>query len=255
MDLTINLNDGGAVAKTMAVIVPGAGSGTRFGGARNKIFAKIGPQAMFLKTLEAFASREDVCQVIFVCSPSDREEIVTTFGGSLGFMGVTLVVGGATRTESVRNALAAVCDEAEFVAVHDAARPCVAQAWIDAVFAEARASGAALLARPIFGTIKRVDESEKVEETLPRAAYGNLWEAQTPQVFAREILEKAYQNDANATDDAAMVEALGYPVSIVPGDPRNIKVTTADDLTFAQAVIGTLPKPKEKRAFHPFQDE
>ncbi len=238
----------------VAVIVPAAGSGERFGGGQNKIFAKIGTQPMFLRTLEAFSSRADVCKIILVCSAADMGDMKERYGGNLGFMGVCLVEGGQTRSQSVRNALAEVPDDAELIAVHDAARPCIAQPWIDAVFAEAAKTSAAMLAVPIHGTIKRVAESGVIDATLPREEFNNLYEAQTPQVFSREILQKAYDSDADATDDAGLVEAIGHPVSVVPGDPRNIKVTTPADLAFATAVIKTLPKPKEKRPFHPFQE-
>ncbi len=238
----------------VAVIVPGAGSGKRFGGGQNKIFAKIHDQPMFIHTLEVFTALEDVVQTIFVCSAKDAPDVKERFGGHLGFMGVTLIEGGATRSQSVRNALAKVADEAELIAVHDAARPCVSRVWVQAVFAEADKTGAALLALPLHGTLKRVSASGVVDETLPREKFDNLWEAQTPQVFRKDLLLQAYAAGRDATDDAALIEALGHPVSVVPGDPRNIKVTTPNDLTFARAVVQTLPRPRETRPFHPFQE-
>ncbi|MCK5113474.1 MAG: 2-C-methyl-D-erythritol 4-phosphate cytidylyltransferase [Phycisphaerae bacterium] len=238
----------------VAVIVPAAGSGQRFGAGRNKIFENVGGAAMFLKTLEAFTNRSDVCQTLLVVSSDDKDEVVERFGGHLGFLGVSIVNGGATRTQSVRNALERVCDEAELVCVHDAARPCVAQVWIDAVFDAAAKTGAALLALPIHGTIKRATDDSTVSETLQRDEYGNLWEAQTPQVFARDILVAAYAANTDATDDAALVENTGKPVTLVPGDARNIKITTTRDLAFANAVIKTLPKPTQLGQLHPFAD-
>ncbi len=239
----------------VSVIIPGAGSGIRFGDKQNKVFAKIAGKAMFLRTLEAFATRDDVCQTIFVASPADMEEIKENFGGHLGFMGISLVEGGLTRSQSVRNALAEVSEEAELICVHDAARPYVAQTWIDSVFAEAEKSGAALLAVPIHGTIKRADDKQSVAETLPRENFQGLWEAQTPQVFRRDILMRAYETGQDATDDAALVEALGQQVKLVPGDLRNVKVTTRKDLDFASAVLNTLPKPHESRLAHPFRED
>ena len=235
-----------------AVIIPAAGSGSRFGSDENKIFATVGNGPMFLRTLEAFAGRPDVCQTLLVCSADDLEKVREKFGGHLALLGVTLVEGGATRTESVRNALAAVCDEADFVAVHDAARPCIAPPWIDRIFRKAEETGAALLAVPVHGTCKRVGKDRVVVETPPRT--GDLWEAQTPQVFGKDLLVQAYAAGGDATDDAALVEAIGHPVTVVPGDLRNIKVTTADDLHFVRDVFKTLPKADAKRAFHPFRD-
>ena len=236
----------------VAVIVPGAGASERFGGSSNKILQRLGgSQPVVLRTLEAFTSRDDVCQVQLVVSEADREAVKDKYGSNLGFMGVKLVTGGATRTESVRNALATVADEAELICVHDAARPCIAQPWIDRVFTEATKSGAAILAIPLHGTLKKVTDAGVIDETVPREG---LWEAQTPQVFRRDILLAAYDGAAAATDDAALVEATGHAVTVVPGDPRNLKITTPADLAFASAVLRTLPKPKLDQRIHPFEE-
>ena len=167
-------------------------------------------------------------------------------------MGVKVTAGGSTRPQSVKNALANVPAQAELVCVHDAVRPCVSPLWVDAVFAEARKSGAAILAYPVHGTLKKVSEANVIDQTVPRSG---LWEAQTPQVFGRDLLVKAYEGDiSGATDDAQLVEAMGHPVSIVAGDPRNVKITTPSDLALAAAVIKSLPKPKPKGPSHPFAE-
>ena len=228
----------------VSVIVPAAGSGKRFGSQHNKIFQRIKGQPIFIRTLEAFTSRDDVVQVQLVASAADAEEIKDRFGGNLGFMGVSLCIGGAQRSDSVRNALSKVSADADLVCVHDAVRPCVSALWIDAVFAQAARSGAAILAYPVHGTLKKV-AGGAITETVPRV---DLWEAQTPQVFAKDILVRAYAAGREATDDASLVEALGLPVSVVLGDPRNIKITTPGDLALAEAVIDSLPKPKPKHS-------
>ncbi|MHC4294480.1 MAG: 2-C-methyl-D-erythritol 4-phosphate cytidylyltransferase [Planctomycetota bacterium] len=235
-----------------AVIVPAAGAGERFGGKQNKIFEKIKTQPVFLRTLEAFTSRDDVCQVLLAVAGEQMDEMKSRYGGHLGFMGVAIVEGGPTRPQSVRNALNSVADEAEFVAVHDAVRPCISPLWIDAVFAEAEKTGAAILAYPVHGTLKKVSEKNTIEQTAPRSG---LWEAQTPQVFRKDILVAAYAGDIeNITDDAQLVEAAGHSVSVVMGDPRNVKITTKADLALVRAVISTLPKPKRKGPDHPFAE-
>ena len=236
----------------VAVIVPAAGAGKRFGGRGNKIFQRIGgEQPVFIRTLEAFTGRDDVCQTTLVVAEADLAEVKTRFGANLGFMGVRIATGGATRTESVRNALADLADEAELVAVHDAVRPCVAQPWIDEVFAQAAKTGAAILAYPVHGTLKKVADSRVIDETVP---HQDLWVAQTPQVFRKGLLLEAYESGHSATDDAALVEAIGHPVHVVMGDPRNVKITTPADLAFAAAVIKTLPKPKKQGYVHPFEE-
>lgn len=237
----------------VSVIVPAAGSGKRFGSQHNKIFQRIKGQPIFIRTLEAFTSRDDVVQVQLVASAADAEEIKDRFGGNLGFMGVSLCIGGAQRSDSVRNALSKVSADADLVCVHDAVRPCVSALWIDAVFAQAARSGAAILAYPVHGTLKKVSGAGVIDETVPRA---DLWEAQTPQVFRKDLLLAAYAGDlSGATDDAQLVEAAGHPVRVVMGDPRNVKITTPGDLALAAAVITSLPKPKPKRPpMGPFEE-
>lgn len=235
----------------VAVIVPAAGAGKRFGGKMNKIFQKINDQPVFIRTLEAFTSRADVCHVQLVVSEEDMPYLKERYGGNMGFMGVKVVLGGASRSQSVRNALASVPDEADLICIHDAVRPCISAIWIDAVFKEAEKSGAAILAYPVHGTLKKVSAANIIDATLPRE---ELWEAQTPQVFRKDVLVKAYATGKDATDDAHLVEQTGHPVSIVVGDPRNVKITTPADLAFASAVINTLPKPKPKAPAGPWEE-
>ena len=236
----------------VSVIVPAAGAGKRYAGRQNKIFERIKDQPVFIRTLEAFSGRDDVCQIQLVVSAADMDEMKSRFGGHVGFMGASLVEGGATRPESVRNALKNVTEEADLVCVHDAVRPCICQVWVDAVFAEAGKTGAAILACPVHGTLKRVSASNVIDQTASRE---DLWEAQTPQVFRKDIILKAYAGRIDdVTDDAQLVEAIGHPVSVVMGDPRNVKITTKADLALAAAVIGTLPKPKPKGPAHPFAE-
>ena len=221
----------------VSVIVPAAGEGKRFGGNVNKIFLPLAGRAMFIRTLELFAARDDVCQILMPAAAGDIDEINRRFSADLAAMAVEIVRGGALRSESIRNALARLSDEAELVCVHDAVRPCVAQGWIDAVFAEAAACGAAILACPVHGTLKKVAADNVIQETVDRTG---LWEAQTPQVFRRDIIQAAYATQQAATDDAHLVQAAGYPVKVVPGDPRNIKITTPQDLALAEAAMKTL---------------
>jgi 2-C-methyl-D-erythritol 4-phosphate cytidylyltransferase len=145
----------------------------------------------------------------------------------------------------------------EFIAVHDAARPCLTAEQVDAVFAAAKAHGAALLAIPVADTVKRVGRDHFTTETLSR---DGLYLAQTPQVFRREWLLKAYANRgrlgaAAATDETLLVEAVGHPCAVVEGSPLNLKITTATDLRLAAAVLQSLPKPKREGPAHPFADE
>ncbi len=152
-----------------------------------------------------------------------------------------VVAGGARRQDSVRAGFAAVSPEAAIVLVHDAARPFVSSAVIDRVIAAAHESGAAVPAVPVSDTVKRVTTTARrtVVETVPRE---EVWLAQTPQGFRREVLQSAIAAGvgmAEATDEARLVEWLGHEVQVVEGDAKNIKVTTADDVRQAQAAWST----------------
>lgn len=224
-----------------SVIIPAAGAGKRFGGEVKKPFAQLDNRPVFIRSIELFISRDDVCQVILTVNPEDYDVVKEKYAANLMFMNVKLVKGGAERFESVKNALEAVSDEAEYVCVHDAVRPCVLESWIDEVFAKAEATGAAILAAPLVGTIKR-GESGEIRETVPREG---LYEAQTPQAFRKEILSSAYAAlppDAQPTDDAQVVESTGGRVALVESDRRNLKITTPGDLALASAILKGITK-------------
>ena len=230
------------------VIIPAAGKGERFGNEK-KAFAKLDGRALFLRAIEFFVNRSDVVQKILAVAPEDMAMVKSTYGANLGFMGVKLVEGGEQRSDTIQAALKAVVPEAEYIAIHDAARPCVSYEKIDAVFDEAVKSGAAILAVPVTATLKKVAGSKVIQETVSR---DDLYEAQTPQVFRRDVLEKAYEAlspDARktVTDDAQVVELSGHPVAVVQGDSTNIKITAKSDMTLAAAILKARPsKPVPK---------
>ncbi len=178
------------------------------------------------------------------------------FAANLAFLNIQIVAGGKQRFDSVAAALAKLKDDAEFVAIHDAARPCVTRELIDAVFARAVKDGAAMLAVPVGDTIKQTDGHDNVLATVSRQ---NLWLAQTPQVFRRDWLLAAYVNRAKAgpdvTDDAQLIEAAGHVVRLVTGSTTNLKITTKEDLFLSEAILKSRPKPKGTGPIHPFADE
>ena len=201
-------------------------------------------------------TRSDVSQCIIVIAKADQEMFRRRYTANMAFMNIQIADGGAERFESVANALALVKPEADFVAIHDAVRPCLTEALINAVFAGAEKSGAALLAVPVTDTLKRVDAQHQIQETMQRKG---LWLAQTPQVFRRDWLTEAYANRTklgkDITDDAQLVEAAGHPVHVVEGAATNIKITTKGDLFLAEAVLKSLPKPKPSGPIHPFAED
>lgn len=231
----------------IAVIVPAAGQSTRFGGKVKKPYTNLDGRPVVLRTLEHFINRPDVVQTILVVSPDDMEEVKRKYGANLSFMGVNLVAGGAERYETVANALAKVKEEADLVAVHDAVRPCVTEEMIDAVFAQAAKTGAAILAAPVRSTLKRVGTANLIENTVSREG---LWEAQTPQVFRKDWLLEAYakrdQAGETITDDAQLIEAIGKKVTAVEADTSNIKITSQSDLRIAEITIKSRPSLRAK---------
>jgi 2-C-methyl-D-erythritol 4-phosphate cytidylyltransferase len=242
---------------TFAVIFPAAGKSTRFGDPKQKkIYAELEGRAVWLRAVEPFVNREDVVQLILAIAPEDRELFERRFRASVAFMNINVIEGGAERHDTIAKALEIVDPETTFVAVHDAARPCVTPELIDAVFDAAREHGAALPGLPVSDTMKRVHPDGTVGETVPRAG---IYTVQTPQVFRREILIRAYANRSRVggaiTDDAQLVEALGQTCRVVDGSPYNIKITTQPDIRLATAILHAMPKPKREGPAHPFADE
>src|SRR5688572_5158792 len=173
-----------------ACILPAAGKSSRFHDKNyKKPFAPLANRAVWLYSAEKFLHRDDVKQLIVVISPEDREYFDFKFSSNVTILGIDVVEGGAERADSVERALARVKPDCDYVAIHDAARPCLADVWIDRVFEQAEKTGAAILAIPISGTIKRSKDGRTIQESVPREG---LWEAQTPQVFRRDLLLEAY---------------------------------------------------------------
>jgi 2-C-methyl-D-erythritol 4-phosphate cytidylyltransferase len=238
-----------------AVILPAAGKSSRFHHQkRKKTFVELKGRAVWLRAAEQFVNRDDVVQTLVVLAPDDIEWFKEKFAPNMAFMNIEIVAGGAERGDSVRNALARVRSDVDFVAVHDAARPLLVGEWIDKVFRAAEQSGAAILAVPVTSTLKRAAADGTIAETVSR---NQLWAAQTPQVFRRQLLLDAYsrQGSLQPTDEAQLVEQFGHPVTLVEGSPLNFKITTGDDFRLAEVALDALPKAKTLRALHPFADE
>jgi len=234
-----------------AVILAAAGKSSRFGDAhRKKPFVELKGRPVWVRAVEPFINHPDVAQTIVVVSPEDMEWFREKFRPNLAFMNIDLVDGGKERADSVANGLAAVREEIDFVAVHDAARPLITRQLVDSVFTAAVRHRAVIPAIPISSTIKRVDQGT-IRETVPREG---LRQAQTPQVFARDLLVKAFaqSNRSTATDEAQLVEWLGQRVAIVEGTPTNLKITTQDDFRMAQALVELVAKANESSILHPF---
>ena len=174
-----------------AVILPAAGKSSRFGDPKQKkIYAELDGRAVWLRAVEPFVNRDDVAQIIMAIAAEDREMFERRYRASVAFMNIKVIEGGADRTETVARALEFVTPECEYIAVHDAARPCLSHELVDAVFDAARAHGAALLAVRVADTIKR--SRRRSSHNQARVPREQLYLAQTPQVFRRDLLLKAY---------------------------------------------------------------
>lgn len=219
-------------------IITAAGQGTRIGGERAKQFLELAGVPIIIHTLRRFEECNGI-QEIIVTLPSTDAANFLELANKHGLRKVSRIVqGGATRAESVWNGLKQVrTATAGIVAVHDGVRPFVTTDEISRTIEKAKETGAAILAAPVTDTIKEV-ENEIVVSTHERA---KLWRALTPQCFHYEILRRAFEHthdkELNATDDSAMVEAIGVAVSIVEGSPRNIKITHKEDLAIAEILL------------------
>jgi len=247
----------------IAVIICAGGSSKRFvkdqkhnlEAIKKKQFADVAGRPAFLRSVEFFADRDNVKQIILSIPAEDEEMFKITHGANLSFHGVKLCLGGAERFETVAKALELVKDDIDFVAIHDAVRCCLTEKWLDDVFKAAEKTGAAMLACPVVATLKKV-ENGQIIETVDRTG---LYEAQTPQVFKKDLLKKAYANlgkldKSKISDDSQLIEVLGQKVSIVETDFSNIKITTKVDIAIAEAIIKSRPKPKKEGYVGPYGD-
>ncbi len=240
-----------------AVILPAAGRSSRFGDPKQKkVYAELDGRAVWLRAVDPFLNRDDVAQILVVIAPEDRDLFERRYRPSVAFLNIVVVDGGAERSDSIARALERIDESCGYVAIHDAARPCLTADQVTAVFAAAISHGAALLAVPVADTIKRVDANKETIETVPRR---DLYLAQTPQVFRRDLILKAYAErsrlGADVTDDTQLVEAIGHSCAVVESTSQNLKITSAADLRLAAALLHSLPKPKRDGPTHPFADE
>ena len=227
------------MSKSVVAVVPAAGLGTRMGGTARKQYRTLGGFPLLALSLQVLQRIESIREIILSVPQQDRDycwsEIVNPFALSK----VTqIVAGGARRQDSVRNGLMAITDPPDLVLVHDGVRPFLQSDFVEQSISCAADTGAAVVAMPIHDTVKRVDSRRIIQETLNREG---LWQIQTPQVFRYDWLlkghQRAQQENWEVTDDAALIERIGYPVSVVEGSCFNIKITRPDDLIFGEAIL------------------
>ena len=220
----------------LSAIIVAAGSSQRMG--FDKLLALLGDKPVLAHTIEAFERTEAVTEIILVARAERVDEFAELIRQN-DFKKVRHIIpGGEQRHDSVRAGLQRLDPKTAFVAVHDAARPLVTAEQIESVFALAREHGGAALAEPITNTLKRADRGGVVTGGVSR---DNLYGMQTPQIFARELLDKAYvavaEKNLAVTDEVSAVEHLGEKVVLLPNEEWNVKITYPRDLLLAQAVL------------------
>jgi len=220
-------------------IIAAAGDSRRFGGRVRKPYVKLGREPILVHSVRRLAKIGSIRRMIILVNADDAARVRRRLLPRLRRYRVAeIVVGGRTRQESVQNGLAHAPEDADLVLIHDAVRPLVRTEMVVETIRAASRVGAAVLAAPVKATLKRAGADRLVRATVPR---DDLWAAQTPQVFRRDLILRAYAKaEADGfwtTDDAAVVEHLGCPVAIVEGNDENIKITTREDLRIAKALL------------------
>ncbi|NLC07573.1 MAG: 2-C-methyl-D-erythritol 4-phosphate cytidylyltransferase [Syntrophomonadaceae bacterium] len=226
------------MAKTTAII-PAAGQGRRMKAEINKQYLPLAGVPLVVHTLQVFQKEPLIDEICLVVAPEEvfwcREKIVKHYGFSKV---KTVLAGGKERQDSVYRGLQALPEDCQWVAVHDGARPLLIDHILQRTIREAWKHDAAVAAVPVKDTIKVATANGLVKTTLNRQ---NLWSVQTPQVFNRHLLQKAYEmaykDKYYGTDDASLVERLGVSVKLVTGDYENLKITTPEDLELAEVIL------------------
>jgi 2-C-methyl-D-erythritol 4-phosphate cytidylyltransferase len=224
----------------VAAIIPAAGAGVRMQSQIPKPYLLLAGKPILAHTLEVFEAVREIQEITVVAHPDDleycREEVIAPYG----FKKVLrLVPGGKERQDSVYHALKALQQEdPEIILVHDGVRPFITPEQIRRVIKAARNHGGAVMGLPAQDTLKRVNSQGKVIHTLDRK---DIWQIQTPQGFQADLLWRAfveaYSRNFYGTDEASLVEEMGQPVAVIPGDPCNLKITTPEDLQLAEALL------------------
>ncbi len=234
------------MSNSVVAVVPSAGQGTRMGGSTRKQYLSLGGVPLLAITLQVLQQISSIREIILSVPQDDIDECRRNIVEAFALGKVTQIVsGGIRRQDSVRNGLLAISHPPDLVLIHDGVRPFIQGEIVERCIGCAQQTGAAVVAMPIHDTVKRVDEQHVILETLNRE---ELWQIQTPQVFRYDSLfaahQRAQQERWEATDDAALIERAGHPVSVVEGSCFNIKITRPDDLIVGEAILHRLSQDK-----------
>ena len=222
----------------ITAIIPAAGDGERFG--EKKQLKLLNGRPLIFHTIQPFVKSELINEIIVVVPKDDVNQLSREFKSTITSKKIEVVKGGETRQQSVYNGLRISDEESELICVHDGVRPFVTLALIEKVIKASMEHDGAILAAPSTDTIKKV-MGDQILETLPRET---IWRAQTPQVFSKPALKEAIQiavdEKLEGTDEASILEKIGYQIGFVEGSSLNIKITTKEDWIFAKAIYNEL---------------
>ena len=219
----------------ITVVIPAAGSGKRFG--ENKQLKILGDRPLVFHTLKPFIDSELINEIVVVAPKNDVQQLSRELKSMISVKSVMVVAGGNTRQKSVFNGLKAASDSSELICVHDAVRPFVTKELIEKAVNACSEHDGVIVAQSSTDTIKKVMD-DQILETLPRET---IWRAQTPQIFSKSALQEglkmAEDENIQGTDEASLLERIGYQVGFVEGSSLNIKITTEEDWVFAEAIF------------------
>ncbi len=222
----------------ITAIIPAAGDGERFG--EKKQLKLLNGRPLIFHTIQPFVKSELINEIIVVVPKDDVNQLSRDFKSTITSKKIEVVEGGETRQQSVYNGLRISDEESKLICVHDGVRPFLTLALIEKVIKASMEHDGAILAAPSTDTIKKV-MGDQILETLPRET---IWRAQTPQVFSKPALKEAIQiaidEKLEGTDEASILEKIGYQIGFVEGSSLNIKITTKEDWIFAKAIYNEL---------------
>jgi len=222
----------------VAAIVPAAGAGTRLKSKTQKPYINLDGKPILARTLTALSRNKNITEILVSVSKDKLDKAQREIIEKYNIKKTTLVIGGKKRSDSVYNALKAVSKDVDYILIHDGIRPFITDKFIEDLLKQSSRFNAVVAAVPVKPTLKFVNKNGFIKSTPSREC---LWEAQTPQVFRRGLIEKAYKvarkKKITATDDSSLVERIGVKPKIIMGSYSNIKITTKEDLELAKILL------------------